>query len=141
MAWTSMHFAIGMMGGGVIAGTACLLLKRSTRLIGPAMTLGGIWAIVPDLPRLFREDFPSLPLASVLGSFDLERRLHAVGDLFFFHASLDAQPREWALHGLAIILLLYNAALLAPLLRRVAAALRVDPRIALRSGSYAHQRD
>jgi len=124
MAWTTMHFAVGMMGGGAIAGAACLLLRRGARWMGPAMTLGGVWAIVPDLPRLFREDFPSLPLASVLGSSNLERQLHAIGDLFFFHASLDAQPREFALHGLAIILLLYNAVLLAPLLRRVLSARR-----------------
>ena len=73
-----------------------------------AMTIGGVMAIVPDLPRIWREDFTSLPFAATLGSKDLEVWLHSVGDLFFMHRMLDAQPNEFALHGLAGIVLLYN---------------------------------
>lgn len=111
MAFTTMHFAVGMACGGAAAGVACLALRRGWRWVPAAMTGGGVWAIVPDLPRIWREDFPSLPLASVLGSRSLEDALHAWGNLFCFHAALDAQPREFALHGLALILVLYNVSL------------------------------
>ncbi|WP_428386372.1 hypothetical protein [Mucisphaera sp.] len=116
MAWTTMHFAVGMIAGGAIGMAASALLGRGTRWVPLTMTAGGIWALTPDLPRLFREDFPSLPFASILGSKDLERYLHSVGDLFFLHASLDAQPKEYALHGLILILILYNAALLVQII-------------------------
>jgi hypothetical protein len=112
MAWTSMHFAVGMCGGGVMAGAACLIFRRGWRLLPLAMTVGGIWAVVPDLPRIFREDFPSLPLASLLGSKSLERWLHSFGDVFFLHQRLDIQPHEYALHGLILVIVLYNAGLL-----------------------------
>ena len=111
-----MHFAVGMAGAGAITAAGCLIIRKSPRWIPAAMTLGGIWAIVPDLPRIFREDFPSLPLASILGSKNLETQLHAIGDLFFLHARLDAQPKEFALHGLAGILLLYNAGIILQLI-------------------------
>lgn len=112
MAWTSMHFAVGMGGAGLLAGLVCVVRRRGWRWLPPAMTLGGVWAIVPDLPRLWREDFPSLPFAATLGSKDLERSLHGIGDVFFFHARLDAQPHELALHGLVLILGLYNLSIL-----------------------------
>lgn len=111
MAWTSMHFATGMIGGAAVAGAVCLATRRGWRWLPAAMTLGGLWAIVPDTPRLFREDFTSLGLRHTLGSHDLERKLHAVGDLFFFHHQLDAQPRELALHGVILMIVLYNAAI------------------------------
>jgi hypothetical protein len=111
MAWASMHFAVGMVGGGAICGLACLYAPRLRRMLPLAMTAGGVWAMVPDLPRIWREDFPSLPFARTLGSRELEDWLHGwIGDLFFFHASLDAQPHGYALHGLALIILLYNVA-------------------------------
>ena len=111
MAWTTMHFAVGMGCSGAAAAAVCFTFKRGWRWIPPVMTLGGIWALAPDLPRILREDFPSLPLASTLGAHSFEYNLHAIGNLFFFHNALDAQPRELALHGLAIILLLYNIAI------------------------------
>jgi hypothetical protein len=58
-----------------------------------------------------REQLPSFPLSSILGSRQLELWLHRIGDLFFFHRALDAQPHERALHGLILILALYNAAI------------------------------
>jgi hypothetical protein len=75
------------------------------------MTAGGFWAIVPDMPRLWRVDFPSLPFAGTLGDIHLERWLHRWGDIFFFHHQLDAQPKEFALHGLIGMIFLYNLAL------------------------------
>lgn len=122
-----MHFAVGMMGGGALAGAACLMLRRGWRWLPAAMTLGGLWALVPDMPRIWREDFPSLPLASVLGDKDLERWLHSVGDIFFFHERLDVQPRELALHGLVLMIALYNGAWLISLIRE-------------RYGRYGHAR-
>lgn len=112
MAWTTMHFGVGMGCAGVLFGTGCLIFRRGWRWIPAAMTAGGIWGVVPDLPRIFREDFPSLPGSAVLGSKTLERGLHNWGDLFFFHKHLDSQPQEFALLGLGIILALYNVSIL-----------------------------
>ena len=105
-----MHFAVGMGCTGVAVTAACLYMKRGWRWLPFAMTLGGVWAIIPDLPRIWREDFTWLPLAGTLGDRSLEQWLHSFGDLFFFHKSLDAQPHEYALHGLVLILLMYNLA-------------------------------
>ncbi len=112
MAWTTMHFAMGMGCAGAIAGAACLVTRRGWRFIPAAMTAGGVWALVPDMPRVFREDFPNFPMAMILGDTGIERALHSVGDLFFFHRALDHQPKEYALAGLAIILLLYNLSIM-----------------------------
>jgi hypothetical protein len=110
MAWTTMHFGVGMACGGAATFLVCAVRNRGWRWITPAMTLSGFWALAPDLPRIFREDFPSLPFASTLGDKRLDDWLISFGDLFFFHARLDAQPKEYALHGLLLILLCYNAA-------------------------------
>ena len=59
-----MHFAVGMCGGAALALAPCLIFRRGWRFIPVGMTLGGLWALVPDMPRLWREDFPSLPFAS-----------------------------------------------------------------------------
>lgn len=111
MSWTSMHFAVGMSAGAVIGGVSCLIVRRGWRFIPGLMTVCGMWALVPDMPRLWREDFNWLPFAGTLGSMSLERWLHHWGDLFFFHKQLDAQPSEYALHGLILIILQYNLAL------------------------------
>ena len=89
------------------------------------MTLGGVWALMPDIPRIFREDFPGTPLAGLLGSKTIDRLLNEWGNLFFFHRSLDAQPHEYALHGLVIILVLYNASIAS--LMWMEASQRNDP--------------
>lgn len=134
MAWTSAHFAVGMACGGALAGGYCAWRGKGWWAIPAAMTLGGLWAVVPDLPRIFREDLPALGLGSTLGAKQLEQWLHSCGDVFFFHRMLDAQPREFALHGLAAILLMYNAALFAAWrnrrVRSGAAASRADRRAA-----------
>lgn len=111
MAFTTMHLAVGMACSGAIGIAACMVLRRGWRWIPLVMTLGAIWAITPDMPRVFHEDFPGLPLASTLGSKDLERSLHAWGDVFFFHMKLDAQPKEYALLGAGLMLVFYNASI------------------------------
>lgn len=116
MAWTTMHFAVGMAGATVITGVGCMVLRRGWRWLPLSMTAGGLWALIPDIPRLFREDFPSLPFASTLGSKDLELKLHRMGDIFFFHKQLDIQPHEYALHGLILILLMYNLSIVVLML-------------------------
>lgn len=112
MSWTSMHFAIGMAGGAAIGGAGCLIIRRGWRFIPALMTVCGFWALVPDMPRLWREDFTWLPFGSVLGSIYLEHWLHHWGNFFFFHKQMDAQPNEYALHGLVLIILQYNLAVL-----------------------------
>lgn len=112
MAFTTMHFAVGMAGMGGGATLAALLLRRGWRWVPLAMTFGGVWACIPDMPRVFKEDFPSLPFAQTLSSRALEDWLYARGDWFFFHRMLDEQPREFALHGLAVILMLYTVSVL-----------------------------
>ncbi len=107
-----MHFAMGMCGGAALTIAPCLILRRGWRFIPVGMTLGGLWALIPDMPRIWREDFTSLPFAATLGSKDFENWLHSIGDLFFFHQSLDAQPKEFALLGLAMIIGLYNLCML-----------------------------
>ena len=105
-----MHFAVGMCGGAALTMVPCLIRRKGFGLIPLGMTLGGVWANVPDMPRFWRVDFPGLPFASTLGSMDLEKYLHSIGNLFFFHRALDSQPKEFALHGLFIIIILYNFA-------------------------------
>lgn len=117
MAFTTMHFGVGMACGGAAAIGYALIRRKHFQSVGPAMTLGGIWAIVPDLPRVFVW-FPSLPFSEKLGGRQNEERL--LSDIFFFHASLDTQPREFALLGLAIILLLYNLVIFTPLVIELA---------------------
>lgn len=108
MAFTTMHFALGMVGTGAVATVAALVFRRGLRWVPLCMTAGGIWACVPDMPRIFKEDFPNAPFAQTLSAKPLQEWLQANGDLFFFHRMLDAQPKEYALHGLAIILFLYT---------------------------------
>lgn len=107
-----MHFAVGMGCAGAIASVGCMVLRRGWRWLPAAMTAGGLWALVPDMPRIFREDFYYEPISSILGTHELERWLHYWGDVFFFHRAFDAQPKEFALLGLLLILLFYNAAVM-----------------------------
>ncbi|HAI12728.1 MAG TPA: hypothetical protein DCM28_13555 [Phycisphaerales bacterium] len=116
MAWTTMHFAVGMAGATVATGVGCMIMRRGWRWLPLSMTAGGLWAVIPDAPRLFREDFPWLPFAQTLGSKSLELKLHRMGDFFFFHKQLDIQPNEYALHGLLLMLLMYNIAIVVLML-------------------------
>lgn len=108
MAFTTMHFALGMVGTGAVVTIGALVLRRDMRWAPLWMTAGGIWACVPDMPRIFKEDFPNTPFAQTLSAKPLQQWLQANGDWFFFHRMLDEQPREYALHGLAVILMLYT---------------------------------
>lgn len=103
MAFSTMHFGTGMACAGVAAAGVCLIARRGWRWVPAVATIGGAWAMVPDMPRIFREDFPNFPLAGLLGAKGLERWLHSIGNVFCFHGSLDAQPREFALLGLTMI--------------------------------------
>lgn len=109
MAFTTMHFAVGMAGTGAIASVGALLIGRGWRWVPMFMTAGGVWACGPDLTRLFKEDFPSAPFAQTLASKPVQHWLDARADWFFFHGLLDTQPREFALHGLLGILVMYSA--------------------------------
>ncbi|MGB0768568.1 MAG: hypothetical protein ACPGYV_12775 [Phycisphaeraceae bacterium] len=108
MAFTTMHFAVGMAGAGVATGIAALCLRRGMRWVPVWMTVGGVWACAPDMPRIFKEDFPNAPFASTLSAKPLQDWLNANGDLFFLHRMLDSQPKEYALHGLLGILAMYS---------------------------------
>jgi len=116
VSWTSMHFAVGMVGGAAVtAGVACFC-RRALPLTPLGMTLGGLWAIVPDTPRLIRVDFPSLrslPGVATLGDKAIEARLHQVGDLFFLHRTLDLHANDLSLAGLFAMIGLYTLGLAA----------------------------
>ncbi len=96
---------------GAFAVGLCMLLRRGYRWIPAAMTGGGLWALIPDLPGVFREDIPEAPLAWLIGHPAIDGLLNDWGNLFFFHRTLDAQGDAHALLGLTIIILLYNAAI------------------------------
>lgn len=127
MAFATAHFALGMACGGAIGAMICLTRRRprSWRPVGLGMTLGGFWACVPDMPRIWR-DYPSLPGSAILGSHDTESLLHRAGDLFFFHRTLDAQPHEYAVAGFAAVVLLYNLVICLTMFRRRHAGLHAD---------------
>ena len=74
------------------------------------MTLGGFWAIIPDMPRLLREDFVISSCISG-NARDLERWLHDHGNWFFFHKAMDGHTSNYALPGLILMIVLYNAAI------------------------------
>lgn len=106
-----MHFAVGMGCGAVATGSACLLLRtrlRAWRWAPLVMTIGGFWALLPDMLRFFQEDFPNAPFVWLLGSSDIDRFLNQWGKLFFFHRPLDVQSHDFSLHGLVLILLFYK---------------------------------
>jgi len=120
--WFSAHFAVGMACGAAMAAPLIVFKPRWWPAVQPiAMTLGGIWACIPDAPRLWREDFTRLPLGSLLGTKDLENWLHSIGDVFFFHASMDAYRNahgtEFALAGMAGMIALYSFAILVLMAR------------------------
>jgi hypothetical protein len=99
-----------MAGGGALCATAWLITRRGWRWMPAAMTLGGLWAILPDTPRLFRYRFRGIPGLAGYADGATEQWMHQIGDLFFFHRALDRQPHEYALHGLFGIVALYAAA-------------------------------
>jgi len=113
MAFSTMHFAVGMGCTALAAIPLCMSLKRGWRWIPLAMSLGGTFACIPDMPRVFREDLPRIPfITKSLASHSLENTLMQYGDVFFFHSQLDNQPHEYALHGLLLILLFYNGSII-----------------------------
>jgi len=109
MAWVGGHFAIGMACGGVAAAGFCAWRRRDWRLVPAAMVAGGLWATVPDMPRVIREDLPGTWLAATAGAKPFEEVLQYYGNLFFFHRWLDLlQEGRWGLRGLAIVVACYT---------------------------------
>ena len=118
MAFATMHFATGMACGGLIGITGVSIFRRGLRFVPLAMTAGGLWAMAPDMTRLFTEDFPNAPFASILGSQGLKAWLESHANWFAFHGLLDDQPKELALHGMFGIVVMYNLAILMLMLTR-----------------------
>jgi len=109
MAWIGGHFAIGMACGGAAAAGWCAWRRRDWHLIPFAMAAGGVWAIIPDMPRVIREDLPGTWLAATAGARPLEEVLQYYGNVFFFHRWFDfAQTGRWGLRGLAIVVASYT---------------------------------
>ena len=115
MAFATMHFATGMVCSGAAGVVLCTVLRRGWRWLPLGMTAGGFWAMVPDMPRLFREDFlRHVPVLNKLGDKSLQNTLHQYGDIFFFHRWLDTHRTEdrLALQGMTIIIGCYVLSIL-----------------------------
>ncbi len=108
MAFTSMHMAVGMACTGAAGVAACMVIRRGWRWIPLVMTLGAIWAVMPDLPRMVREQLAWLPLSQLLGSRGLEEALASWGNVFFFHRWLNSSTADLTLAGFALMFLMYN---------------------------------
>jgi len=124
-----MHFAVGMVGGAAVTATVACFYRRALPLTPLGMTLGGLWAILPDTPRLVRVDFPSLrslPGATAFGDKATEAWLHQIGDLFFLHRTLDHHATDLSLAGLFAMIALYTMGI-ASLLALVACNARASP--------------
>lgn len=134
-----MHFAVGMVGGAAVtAGVACFY-RRGLAYTPLGMTLGGIWAILPDTPRLVRVDFPSLralPGAEAFGSKATEAWLHQIGDVFFLHRAIDEHLTDNALAGFFAVVALYTIGI-AGLVARVAWQRVRMARLERRVGAHA----
>ncbi len=107
MAFATMHFATGMVCSAAAGVVVCAMARKGWRWLPLVTTVGGFWAMVPDMPRLFREDFlRHVPILNRLGDKSFEAWLHRNGDVFFFHHWLDTNRTEdrLALQGMAIII-------------------------------------
>lgn len=103
-----MHFAVGMLGAGLIW-LLVLLVRPAWWLYMPlVMTGGGLWAEGPDLPLLFKY-YPSVPGSRWLGGQGLSEALHNGGwaNVFFFHGWIDQSGDGGAVRGWVIALVLY----------------------------------
>jgi hypothetical protein len=106
MVFTAIHMAAGMLAAGVAGLAICTLMSRGWRWIPVAMTAGAIWAILPDLPAMFRNHLQGLPMAGVLGSDRLEAALQSWGNVFFAHRVLQEQMEgmsAWGLTGWLVL--------------------------------------
>ncbi len=114
MAWIGAHFAIGVAGGGAIAAGICAVRKRGWKSVPIAMLAGGVWAVIPDLPRIVRDDLSIGLLTATIGSPGVIDWFHQHGNWFFLHRWVDVQAAQpwpearWGLRGLAVILICYN---------------------------------
>jgi hypothetical protein len=92
-----------MLVGGMLAAVVCLIIRRGWRLVPYVAAITGVWATLPDLPRLFREDLPFIPLAGLIGHKEVEKAMHEFGNIFIFHSWLDQWPDRFVLHGTFIV--------------------------------------
>jgi len=122
MTSTSMHLAVGMACGGLAAVAFCLAMKRGWRWIPLVMTAGAIWAILPDLPAMMRQQLAWMPLSQTLGSQALENALASWGNVFFFHSALASSSADLSVVGFALMFLLFNLSMAGVLMleRRLA---------------------
>src|SRR5690606_4625906 len=103
-----MHFAVGMACAGIMAVTAFAFTRRGWRWLPVLMTLGGVWAVIPDVPATL---WYSLGFSSGPASSAFQASLSQAGNLFFFHNVLDSIAYDHQLLGGVLIVLLYNLAI------------------------------
>ena len=119
----AVHFAAGLIGGTLIAAPIVSFRRRWRRYVPVFAGLCGLWASVPDFPRLVRgverllleRGFVRLanwPVIEYLGRNRLGRSLTAYGDWFFLHRLLDTRYRIEGLAGPVVVLLYYHVVIL-----------------------------
>lgn len=111
MVFTAIHMAVGMVVAGLAGLAISTRIGRGWRWIPVAMTAGALWAIIPDVPAMYREHLQHLPLVGILGSHSLEATLQNWGNVFFGHRLLQDQLQQMPDWGLAAFLLIAGASL------------------------------
>ena len=125
----SMHFALGMLGTFVLCLPLLALRPRWWPLLPLAQTVGGAFALAPDWVHVFGY-YPSLPFADSVDLGAVKSRLHGpLGNLFFFHSTIDTTGEGSFLRGFIITVAQYNLWLLILAI----ASLRRNP------NRYAHK--
>lgn len=104
----STHFAVGMICSGLLMLPLLFFRFRYWIYLPVVQTLGGVFAEVPDFPRVIGA-FPSLGLHHIVDADALYRLLHTrIGDLFFFHRSIDVSGEGNFLQGMTVVICIYN---------------------------------
>jgi hypothetical protein len=102
-----MHFAVGMICGGLLWLPVLLVRPRWWIYMPLVMTAGGLWAEGPDLP-LIPIEYPSIPGSSLLRGHGWSDTLHGEwANLFFFHGWIDRGGEGGMLKGWVITIALY----------------------------------
>jgi hypothetical protein len=106
------HVLLGALGPLLVCAALYVRARRRASLplliLGPlAMGLSGAWAVVPDMPRLWKD----LPLY-----VDLHH--HPRCNVFWFHCWIDRDEVDWAWYPVAFVLV--GALLLAVAWRELA---------------------
>ena len=123
MPMPEVHYALGMTCGG-IASVAVPWFRRRWYKIGPLfMTFCGVWAMLPDVPRVLGQIPGWVPfyglLHGVLGSRSAHKFMHGgIGNIFFGHALLDNRfLDDYYLAGYAAVLGIYTVILIVYAIR------------------------